>query len=117
MEKKKIDPVKLTALDEDILTCLIGRELYGLVILDELNLNRSSKLSYGSMYPALNRLDKKSYISGRWGDDTEPSTGARRKYYKVTGLGHAALEEVRSYRASLSKQGERSIFIFEGANS
>jgi PadR family transcriptional regulator, regulatory protein PadR len=112
-EKTKKDIAKLTALDEDILTCLLGRELYGLAILDQLNLDRPNELSFGSLYPALNRLDKKGYVVGRWGDDTEPLSGARRKYYKVTGLGHTVLMEVRGYRASLAKQGERNLPVFE----
>jgi PadR family transcriptional regulator, regulatory protein PadR len=112
-EKTKKEIAKLTALDEDILTCLLGRELYGLAILDQLNLDRPNELSFGSLYPALNRLDKKGYIVGRWGDDAEPLSGARRKYYKVTGLGHKVLIEVRDYRASLSKQGDRNLPVFE----
>lgn len=60
-------PVRLSAIDEDILTVLLGREFYGLEILDELNQGRPITLSFGSLYPALNRLEKKGLISWRWG--------------------------------------------------
>jgi PadR family transcriptional regulator, regulatory protein PadR len=110
---KKENAVKLTALDEDILVCLLGRELYGLDILNQLNLDRPSELSFGSMYPALNRLDKKGYIDTRWGDDTEPLSGARRKYYKVNGLGYKVLNEVRRYRESLAEQGIRNLSVYK----
>jgi PadR family transcriptional regulator, regulatory protein PadR len=113
-ENGKKETTKLTALDEDILTCLLGRELYGLEIIDQLNLDRPSELSFGSLYPALNRLDKKGYVVGRWGDEKEPLSGARRKYYKVTGLGHKVLTEVRDYRAALAIQGKRNLPVFEG---
>jgi PadR family transcriptional regulator, regulatory protein PadR len=98
---------RLSAIDEDILTVLIGgRELYGLEILDNLNLDREdklgSKLGFGSLYPALNRLEKKGFIQWRWGDETDDSGGARRKYYKMTGLGSDVLNQVQAYRASLS---------------
>jgi hypothetical protein len=58
--EKSPKPVRLSAIDEDILTLLTGRELYGLEILDQLNLDRpTNPLHFGSLYPALNRLDKK----------------------------------------------------------
>ncbi|MBD1808852.1 helix-turn-helix transcriptional regulator [Microcoleus sp. FACHB-SPT15] len=94
--------VKLSAIDEDILTGLGARELYGLEILDELNLDRATELSFGSLYPALNRLEKKGLISWRWGDEQEVSGGARRKYYKVTALGATSLRDIQQYRASLA---------------
>lgn len=104
MPKKKTEPkaVKLTAIDEDLLTVLLGRELYGLDILDRLNPGRPIPLTFGSLYPALNRLEKKGLIEWRWGDEQDESGGARRKYYKVTGLGEKTLRTVQEYRESLA---------------
>jgi DNA-binding PadR family transcriptional regulator len=93
---------KLSALDEDILTVLLGRELYGLEILDQLNPERPIPITFGSLYPALNRLEKKGLLSWRWGDENDESGGARRKYYKVTGLGATTLDEVQRYRLALA---------------
>jgi PadR family transcriptional regulator, regulatory protein PadR len=108
MPRKKIgdeaEAVKLSAIDEDILTVLLGRELYGLEILDELNPGRPIPLSFGSLYPALNRLERKGLISWRWGEEQEGTGGARRKYYKVTGSGAEALNEVQHYRALLAQR-------------
>lgn len=108
-QEQESEAVRLSAIDEDILTVLLGRELYGLEILDVLNPDRPNPLSFGSLYPALNRLERKGLISWRWGDEQEESGGARRKYYKVTGLGAIALREVQDYRALLvqrSVQGQ-----------
>lgn len=89
-------PVRLSAIDEDMLSLLLGRELYGLEILDQLNLDRPTNiLRFGSLYPALGRLEKKGLVSWRWGDKVDEFGGARRKYYKVTGLGASSLEAVR----------------------
>jgi PadR family transcriptional regulator, regulatory protein PadR len=103
MARKKDDAetVRLSAIDEDILTALLGRELYGLEILDQLNPGRPLDLSFGSLYPALNRLEKKGFIEWRWGDEQDGSGGARRKYYQVTGLGRETLEAVQQYRDGL----------------
>lgn len=98
------DLVKLTAIDQDVLTVGIGNELYGLEILTLLNQDRPIPLSFGSLYPALTRLEKKELLTCRWGDAMEESGGARRKYYKVTGLGARSLRAVQEYRSSLSKR-------------
>ena len=104
---KKLEPVKLSAIDEDILTVLKGRgELYGLEILDYLNLDREKKLGselgFGSLYPALNRLMKKKLVTWRWGE--EESGGARRKYFKINALGLSSLNAVQEYRTRLAEQ-------------
>ncbi len=104
MAKQK-KPIKLSSIDEDILTVLLGRELYGLEILDYINPNRPGiPLTYGSIYPALNRLEKKGLIESRWGDEAKGSSGARRKYYKVTGLGASSLSDVQEYRQFLAQR-------------
>lgn len=100
---KNNKPVRISAIDEDVLTVLMGRELYGLEILDQLNLDRPNQLKFGSLYPALNRLDKKGLVEWKWGDQMDTSSGgARRKYYKVTGLGAISLKAVQKYRVSLA---------------
>lgn len=107
-EKKsqELKPVKLSAIDQDVLTVLrVQGEQYGLEILDCLNLDRKdtlgSELSFGSLYPALNRLEKKGLIGWRWGDESEVSGGARRKYYKINALGLYSLNAVTQYRVKL----------------
>lgn len=103
----KPKPIKLSAIDQDVLTVLKTQgEVYGLEILDCLNLDREktlgSELGFGSLYPALNRLEKKGMIEWRWGDESEISGGARRKYYKINALGLRSLDAVQQYRAGLA---------------
>ncbi len=104
-KQKKEKSIKLSSIDEDILTVLLGRELYGLEILDYINPSRpGTPLTYGSIYPALNRLEKKGLIESKWGDESTGSSGARRKYYKVTGLGDSVLKQVQNYRFMLAQR-------------
>lgn len=100
--------VKLSAIDQDILTVLkVQGEIYPLEILDCLNLGREenlgSKFNFGSLYPALNRLLKKGLIDSRWGDEEEVTGGARRKYYKINALGLRSLDAVNRYRTGLAR--------------
>ena len=113
MSKKQneSEPVRLSAIDQDILTALLGRELYGLEILEVLNEGRPLQIGFGSLYPALNRLEKKKLVSWQWGDESDETGGARRKYYEVTALGATVLKDVQNYRAQLAlrvSQGQTS---------
>ena len=95
------DTVRLSAIEEDILTVLLSRECYGLEILAYLNTGRKHHLSFGSVYPVLNRLLDKGFLEWRWGSEEDSSGGARRKYYKMVDLGISILKEVQNYRDRL----------------
>lgn len=97
--------ITLSALEEDLLTVLCSKELYGLQIMN--GINDASKglrqIGFGSLYPTLHRLEKKGLVKARWGEETDPeSGGARRKYYHVTGLGEQVLRDTQEYRAHLA---------------
>lgn len=111
MNKNKDDEIlNISALEGDILAVLIGRrELYGLEILNNLNSGRPISLGFGSLYPTLNRLEKKGFIEWRWGDEQEGTGGARRKYYKVTGLGASVFDEWQRYRFQLIQSGQTAM--------
>ena len=79
-------------IDENILLVFKERELNGLEILDELNLNRPSPLRLSSLYPALNRLERQELIEWRWGEEIDEAGGARPKYYKLTERGSLTLD-------------------------
>ena len=103
-KQKKDDFIVLSPLEEDILTALSGRELYGLQIIDAIAeaSNGRRKIGFGSLYPTLHKLDKKGFVEPRWGDELEETGGARRKYYKITGLGSRVLTETQEFRSRLA---------------
>ncbi|MBD1865205.1 MULTISPECIES: PadR family transcriptional regulator [Trichocoleus] len=99
------DGIVLSALEEDLLTVLFGKELYGLQVMNAMNAASQGRrqIGFGSLYPTLHRLNKKGLVQARWGDETdEEAGGARRKYYKLTGLGEQVLRETQEYRAHLA---------------
>jgi PadR family transcriptional regulator, regulatory protein PadR len=56
-------------LEELILLAIAGKsEIYGLEIANEIAKASEGKvqLNYGSLYPCLNRLEKKGYITSGW---------------------------------------------------
>jgi PadR family transcriptional regulator PadR len=99
------DHFDLAPQEEIILTLLVSRELYGLELMKAIEEASEGKLrmKFGSLYPTLHRLEKKGFVTSRWGDDRpEERGGARRKYYTLTGIGEQALCEAQQLRANLA---------------
>jgi PadR family transcriptional regulator, regulatory protein PadR len=48
------------------------------------------QVQQGSLYPALNRLEKKGWIKAKWG---ETETGREAKFYSLTAAGRVQLEK------------------------
>jgi DNA-binding PadR family transcriptional regulator len=100
-------------LEELILLAIAGRsEIYGLEIATEIAKasEDSVQLNYGSLYPYLNRLEKKGYITSRWEEENDRK-GARRKYYQIAGMGKQSLDEAILIRQRLRQPSDISILI------
>jgi DNA-binding PadR family transcriptional regulator len=100
-------------LEELILLAIAGKsEIYGLEIATEIAKASEDKvqLNYGSLYPYLNRLEKKGYISSHWEEENERK-GARRKYYQIADKGTQSLDEATLIRQRLRQQNDVSILI------
>jgi DNA-binding PadR family transcriptional regulator len=98
-------------LEELILLAIAGKsEIYGLEIASAIAKASKDKvqLNYGSLYPYLNRLEKKGYISSRWEEENERK-GARRKYYQITDKGTKSLDEATLIRQRLRQPAERDV--------
>jgi DNA-binding PadR family transcriptional regulator len=88
---------------EDLLTtveCLLmaaillqENKAYGAAIFDRAgDLAKPTKVSYGSMYPTLERLEKKGFLTSVFGDPIAERGGKARRYFSVTAAGEAALQ-------------------------
>lgn len=95
-------PQLTSSLEEDIVTVICGKRLYGIEIQRALEEVLSQKRSAGSLYPALHRLVKKGFLTAEWGASDEQYEGARRKYYTVTAEGKIVLSENKRRRQSLA---------------
>jgi len=95
----------LSELEEIILSTLSNDEMYGLQISKTIEARTRNKLNigFGSLYPALRRLESKGFVKSRWGEESiEDRGGARRRYYKATPAGLIQLSEKINIRESLS---------------
>ena len=100
----KDDPLNLTLTEESILNAILFRERYGLEIMKAIAeaSNGKKTIGFSSLYPNLRKLEKKGFVTSRWGDETpEENTGARRRYYQITGSGMAAVNQKQEYLTAL----------------
>ena len=96
----------ISALEEDILTLLLGQPLYGLQICKAIDESSGGKqtLKVGSLYPSLHRLEAKGLVLSYMQDgDLTARKGNRRKYYRITGKGSRALNQRQMTRSNLAK--------------
>jgi DNA-binding PadR family transcriptional regulator len=49
--------------------------------------------SLGAIYVALESMEERNLVTSHWGEATEERGGRRKRYYCITRLGEAALEE------------------------
>lgn len=78
------------SIDILLLSQLALKDMYGFEIVKSLQAksNNLYKMSEGTLYPALQRLEQKKYLSSYWGDS---QGGGRRKYYSITDYGKKEL--------------------------
>lgn len=98
-----VDKNQISPIEEDILHVLLGHELYGLQICQAFEEASGGKrrMSVGTLYPVLARLEAKGLVTSRMEDN--PNGGARRKYFRITRGGSTALAEAQTFREQLSK--------------
>ena len=97
---------QISPIEEEVLCCLYSQELYGLQIVEAFNEVSQGKrrMSIGTLYPVLARLEKKGLLSSRMSSKPIRSKGgARRKYFKITERGTYALSNAEAFRRSLTK--------------
>ena len=78
-------PVRLTAKEREILRLLVGYdvEMYGL----EMVARSEGRISRGSVYVLLDRLEARGLVSSRLEERTPGTSGISRRLYRPTGFG------------------------------
>ena len=88
-------------LDMLVLQTLSVQPLHGYGIAQQIEAlsDDALRVEQGSLYPALERLQKKGWITSKWG---ESPTGRRARYYTITAAGRRQLgNEITSFDAML----------------
>ena len=88
-------------LDMLVLQTLSVQPLYGYGIAQQIEAlsEDALRVEQGSLYPALERLQKKGWITSKWG---ESPTGRRARYYTISAAGRRQLgNQISSFDAML----------------
>jgi DNA-binding PadR family transcriptional regulator len=111
MKKQELGTHRLSPLKEDLLNVCFDRELYSTQIEKRLHEVYGRNRSFGSIYPTLRDLEKQGLLESRWADDRpENRSGARKRFYKTTGLGKTALQAAEERRRELRDPGWEPTF-------
>lgn len=101
-ERKRLP--KTTLRERLVLFAISDREIHGLgiqKIIEDCSQGRE-KISIGSLYPTLHKLEQKGLVVSCFGD-TPPAErcGAKRRYYKSTEKGKAVIQEILDFQNDL----------------
>ena len=102
------DPQLLRGILEGCVLSIISKgETYGYEILAELEANGFENLLEGTLYPILTRLEKKGLVSCR---KEKSPFGPIRKYYSITEVGRAELEEFKTNYKKITSSADRILY-------
>ena len=76
-------------------------EAYGVGVKEDLENRTGREVSVGALYSALNRLEKKGFITSKWGESTKERGGKRKRLFNISSAGKKALIQARSIREEL----------------
>ncbi len=74
---------------------------YGMVIRDEIEERTGREISIGSVYSALDRLERRGFDGSRLGEPSPQRGGRAKRFYQLEPSGVIALEESRIALAAL----------------
>jgi PadR family transcriptional regulator, regulatory protein PadR len=76
----------------------VGENAYGVPIAREIEASTGREVGLGSVYAALERLERKALVSSTVGEPTPERGGRAKRYFQVTGPG---LRQIRRTRRTL----------------
>ena len=84
----------------------LGKEAYGIPILDEVSARSGREVSRATVYVALKRLEQKGLVTSRLGDSTPERGGRAKRFFKLKATGLKALRESRDMFLNLWRDYE-----------
>ena len=69
----------------------LGPDAYGMAIRNEIEARTGRDVTIGSLYSALDRLERKGHVSSRLGDPTPERGGRAKRFYRLEVAGVHAL--------------------------
>ncbi len=101
-----MEKVQLGEFEELVLliTAILNGNAYGISVLDEIKSQTGRTVNISAVHTALDRLEKKGYLSSKVGGATQERGGRSKRLFEVTNLGIKVMEINRSVRNNLFEQ-------------
>jgi PadR family transcriptional regulator, regulatory protein PadR len=80
---------------------ILHEDAYGVSIKEEIESRLDRKVSVSALQTALRRMEQKDYLKSNLGEATAIRGGKRKRYFKVTKTGKAALDYTKETRTKL----------------
>ena len=80
---------------------ILHDDAYGVSIKQDIETRLDRKVSVSALQAALRRMEKKGYLKSELGEATAIRGGKRKRYFKVTKTGKAALDYAKETRMKL----------------
>jgi PadR family transcriptional regulator len=84
----------------------LGKDAYGIPILDEVSARSGREVSRATVYVALKRLEQKGLVTSRLGESTPERGGRAKRFFKLKPSGLRALRESREMFLNLWRDYE-----------
>ncbi len=84
-----------------LLVAVMHEDAYGLAIQEQFEEQTGRSAAMGAVHAALNRLEKKGFVTSTLGEATSERGGRRKRIFSVTSAGKQALETSRELRNQL----------------
>src|SRR6185436_19794430 len=75
----------------------LEEDAYGVTIRREIEARTHRSVAVGALYTALDRLERKGYVTSRMSDPTPRRGGRSKKHFRITPTGSGALRQSREF--------------------
>ena len=105
------DDVRMGEFEELVLLSVasLNTDAYAVMVQQHLESQAGRLSAMGAVYTALDRLERKGYVTSYMGDVTRKRGGKRKRIYRITGTGVEALHTVRTRREQLWMQARPNL--------
>ena len=87
-----------------MITAILHEQAYGVKVMDEILEQTGRKVNISAVHTALDRLEKKGFLSSYTGGATAERGGRSKRFFKVSNLGIQALQINHRQRNTLFEQ-------------
>jgi len=83
---------------------ILDQEAYGVSVLEEIRNQTGRKVNISAIHTVLNRLEDKGFLISKMGGATEERGGRRKRLFRISANGRAAITEIKNLRNKLYDQ-------------